>query len=427
VATEWRELGWVGRVGLGGIAVALVLTVALGFFIVESSRRHLLDGRTDLMRTITADLADRGVIPEAIGSAAGLERLEEEVNLRLLGGETVRVKLWTADGTIAYSSGGDLTGQEFELSDLAELAFAGEAVSGISTLDEDAHALERDLGRLIEFYVPIFGESGEVTAVFEVEQLTDTLDRQLSDIRLNTWLSIGLGLGVLSVFMGSLTLAGARAIDRRRRQAERLLGELLRTQDAERKRIVGSLHDDVGQPLYRLLYGLEGSRVKLSDDDPVRQELATMEGLVRDVDRTLREELRLLHRSDADDLGIRAALAELVETVRNESDLDIELRLDTGPLAVGLGPSVLFRAAEEALINVRKHAGAASVRVRLTEAENRLTLEVVDDGRGYDHKVGLGLTTNRERLEAAGGGLRLSKGRGGGTVLHAWVPLGRGR
>ncbi len=129
VATEWRELGWVGRVGLGGIAVALVLTVALGFFIVESSRRHLLDGRTDLMQTITTDLADRGVIPEDLGNAAGLERLEEEVNLRLLGGETVRVKLWTPDGTIAYSSGGDLTGEEFELSDLAERAFAGEAAS----------------------------------------------------------------------------------------------------------------------------------------------------------------------------------------------------------------------------------------------------------------------------------------------------------
>lgn len=424
VVTEWRELGWVGRVGLGGIAVALALTVALGFFIVQSSQDHLLDGRTALIETISAELSNRGVIPEDLGDAAGMAPLDAEVSLRLLGGETVRVKLWSPDGTIAYSSGGELTGRRFALSDLALRAFAGQAVSGISTLDEDAHALERDLGRLIEFYVPVRNEAGEVAAVFEVEQLTDTLDRELSDIRRNTWLSIGLGLGVLSLFMGSLTLAGARAIDRRRRQAESLLGELLRAQDAERRRIVGSLHDDVGQPLYRLLYGLEGSRVKLADDHPVRAELSTMEGLVRQVDRTLRQELRLLHQSDADDLGIRAALVDLVETVRNESDLQVELRLDTGPLAVGVGPSVLFRAAQEALINVRKHAEAGRVTVGLGETESRLTLNVIDDGVGYDGGQGLGITTSRERLEAVGGGLRVRRRRGGGTVFQAWVPRG---
>jgi two-component system sensor histidine kinase UhpB len=279
---------------------------------------------------------------------------------------------------------------------------------------------------LIEFYLPVSDDTGEVVAVFEVEQKVDALEHHLADVRRNTWLSIGLGLGVLSIFMGSLTLAGARAIDRRRRQAEELLGELLRAQDTERKRIVGSLHDDVGQPLYRLLYGLEGSRVKLDEGHPVREELSTMEGLVRQVDQTLRDELRLLHQSDADDLGLRAALAELVEAVRTESGLEVELRLDTGPVAVGLGPSVLFRAAQEALINVRKHADAGHVVVELTETDDRLSLDVTDDGVGYGRQKGLGLTTTRERLDAVGGGLRVRRRRGGGTVFHAWVPGERG-
>jgi signal transduction histidine kinase len=117
------------------------------------------------------------------------------------------------------------------------------------------------------------------------------------------WLSIASGLGVLGLFMGSLTVANARVLNRRRRQAEELFQALLQAEDAERHRIVGALHDDVGQPLYRLLYGLQGCRARVEGASAVATELEQLEALVREVDGTLRAELSALHRGVTDEVG----------------------------------------------------------------------------------------------------------------------------
>ncbi len=302
-------------------------------------------------------------------------------------------------------------------------AFGGERSIEVSNLEDPAHALERDLGELIEFYIPFQDEEGHVLGVFEVEQRVDALNTTLGHVRRNVWFSIATGIGVLVIFMGSLAVAGGRAINRRRRQAEHLLGDVLRAQEAERKRIVGALHDEVGQPLYRLLYGLEGSRAKVHDPGAVTGELTRLEEIVRDVDRTLRAELRLLHHSEVEDVGLGPALVQLVETTRAETgvrvDLDIGLDGELGPVP----STALFRAAQEGLINARKHAGASRVVVRTWRDATRAILEVSDDGGGVHRPEGLGLTTTRERLDAIGGGLQVRSRRGGGTVLRAWVPL----
>jgi hypothetical protein len=78
---------------------------------------------------------------------------------------------------------------------------------------------------------------------------------------------------VLGAAMGTLTLSNARALDGRRRHAEQLLRGLLRAEDGERHRIVGSLHDDFGQTLYRVLYGLEGCRARPGEEFLVAAEL----------------------------------------------------------------------------------------------------------------------------------------------------------
>jgi len=164
--------------------------------------------------------------------------------------------------------------------------------------------------------------------VFEIEQRTDLLEGALGRIERNVWFSIAIGLGVLGVFLGALALARARDLNRRRRQAERILGDLLRAQEEERRRIVGSLHDDIGQPLYRLLYGLEGTVARMGPDDPLGDEVRDLTELVHQVDGTLRAELRMLHRGLLADLGLNDALSDLVATVRDESGLDVDLDVE---------------------------------------------------------------------------------------------------
>ncbi len=420
---EWREMGWVGKAALVGILASVAIAIGLGFSIPSSARRHLLQAQTDIIRNTARDLVSEGLLPDENADPAVLAQFDEEVKFRLLGGETVRVKVWSTTGVIVYSDAEELIGQQFELSEPALAALEGKPSFYLSDLSDPAHELERDLGRLIEFYIPIEDGAGTVLGALEVEQRVDALETTLGHIQRNVWISIGLGLGILSIFMASLTLTGARVSNRRRRLAENLLGQVLRAREEERKRIVGALHDDIGQTLYRLLYRLEGSQAKVDDPGLISDELTLAADIVREIDGNLRSELRLLHHSEVEDVGLRAALTELIDTTRAETDLTVTLDIDLKRSPDPVPSTALFAAAQEGLINARKHARATNVAVRVWSDSTRTTLEVADDGIGVDASDGIGLATTRGRLDALGGGLSVRRRRGGGTLLRAWVPF----
>ncbi len=418
---DWREIGGLGRLALLGIAASIVVTVALGFAIPRAARDHLLDARAELLAGVTQELVPLAPQPTAPGAMPAA--FDDEVRLRLLGGETVRVKLWLPDGMVVYSDSPDLVGRSFELSGAALSALQGETSHLISDLSDPAHAEERDLGQLIEFYIPYGPPGAAPTAAFEIEQRTESLDAALGRIKRNVWLSIGSGMAVLALFLGSLLITRARELNRRRRQAELLLGSLLRAQDEERRRIVGALHDDIGQPLYRLLYGIEGSMSRLQAGHPAAAELERLGQVVRHIDGTLRAELRLLHEGLAADAGLEPALEELVAATRRETDLVIDLDVSLRREPASVPRAALYRAAREGLTNVRKHAGARRVSIRVVGDEDRAQVEMSDDGSGERAAPGLGLTTTREGLEAIGGGLMVTFRKGRGTVYKAWVPM----
>lgn len=422
--SQWAELGPFGRAAFAGVALALVITVVLGVWIPNLVRRHILEARAELIASIGNEIADRGLVPVGPPGSDSYQRLREEVELSLLGGETVRVKLWTVDGTVTYSDDTRLVGRTFEVTPTARRALQGSPAYGVSDLSEPAHAYERPLGQLLEFFVPVRDPNGVVVGLFEVEQTVDSLDATLSKVRRNVWLAIGIGIGLLGIFMATLTVASGRALNRRRRQAERLLGALVNAQEEERRRIVGALHDDIGQPLFRLLYGLEGARSTMAEGDPVRAEMERLVDLTRDVDRTLRGELSLLHQGIEEELGLEPGLREVVATQRAESGLDIDLRTRGLDHATVSGPAkvALLHAAREAIVNVRKHAEASHVAVTVAAVNGHVRLRVEDDGVGVRSEAGLGLVTTRERIEALGGSLRVSGSKGRGTIFQATIP-----
>lgn len=421
ILTDWSEIGGLGRFALFGVVGSLVVAVALGFSITRSAQDHLLESRAALLADVVSELAVPAVGPD--GVVVLDPGLDEMIRLRLLGGETVAVKLWLRDGTIAYSDASELIGQTFELSEPARSAMAGEASHQVSDLSDPAHEVHRDLGRLIEFYVP-FGAQDSLVGAFEVEQVTASLDEAMARIGRNVALSIGSGITLLALFLGALIMARARDLNRRRRQAEALVGSLLTVQDEERRRTVGSLHDDIGQPLYRLLYGIEGSRSKLDEGHPVTEELDRLADIVRTIDSTLRHELSLLHEGLVADAGLEPAIEELVEAVQRETDLEVLLEVEIEQQPASVQRAALYRATAEALTNVRKHANAQQVVVVVTGNAGRVVVEVVDDGLGPRIDPGLGLTTTRERLESIGGGLTVTSERGSGTRYRAWTPVG---
>lgn len=429
---DWVEIGGLGRLAIIGIVLALIVTLVLGFSITRSARGHLLDARAEMVANVVAGLPPSPAIEGA--TAAEYVRFDVAVRTRVLGGETIRVKVWIRDGTIVYSDIAALVDQQFALPESAIEAFEGEMIkafegevrTNVSDLSDPAHASDRadGLEELIEIFVPITFVNNEVAAVIEVEQHAAGLNEALDRIALNVWISIAIGLIAIGLVMAFGIAARTREVNRRRRQAEGLLESSFSAQEVERRRIVSALHDDIGQPMYRLLYGIEGSRAKLEPSDPIAIELDHLAGVVREMDSTLRNELRLLHSELAADAGLATALDELADVTRSETDLEVELSIDVDGEPPSVYRTEFYRAAREAITNVRKHANADRVTLLLHVADEHLILEVVDDGVGTDRLAdpGLGLSTTRQRFRALDGDVTVERVASGGTRFRAWLP-----
>jgi two-component system, NarL family, sensor histidine kinase UhpB len=193
----------------------------------------------------------------------------------------------------------------------------------------------------------------------------------------------------------------------------------LSAQERERERIARDLHDEVNQALTALLLRLEAVRRQTPDPD-VAAELAEIGSLISRAMSELLDLARGLRPTTLDDLGLKAALATLVEEVEREAPIaagfEAEGKLDDVPEDVQL---VTYRIAQEAVTNVVQHADAAHLRVRLIGADGgAIELRVSDDGVGYAggrSKERLGIAGMRERALLCGGELKVESEPGAGT------------
>ncbi len=427
--TGLAGLGPIGRSALLGLVLSAAVAVVLGFVIPRSVQRSLLVAETDLLagvvrsaQTIGLDeLLTANVGVHDRGSEALHDRVHEFVDDRLLGGRTVRVKIIDTNGSIVYSDLHALIGEQYPLSESAAAVLGGSA-SAIE-LDSESSGSELGMGALIEFVIPVENDAGEITGLFEIYQPADILASEVADIRRTVWIAIVSGLGIAAIFTALLTVASGRQTLRQFRRSERLLEGLLRAEEEERKRVVGALHNEVGQPLYRILFGLQATRRRLGDEHPDAPELEELERLARVIDKTLRSEFNVLYRPASEDETLGALLEDLVTRMANEMTARITTEIDLNLEPEAAQREAIYRAAEEALANIRRHAHAGSVWIDLRVEEHRLILTIEDDGVGGTPKEGIGLLSTRERLEAIGGGMSVRSRVTIGTLVTAWVPF----
>jgi signal transduction histidine kinase len=139
--------------------------------------------------------------------------------------------------------------------------------------------------------------------------------------------------------------------------------------------------------------------------------------------RSIRNVTRDLRPPLLDELGLLPALHALVEGFGERSGLTMTFSAPSAlPELSHDAELALFRALQEALSNVARHAGARSVVIRLT-VDDAVNLEVQDDGRGVAGGVGLGLTGMHERLSALGGAMHMSNAASGGARLAVRLPI----
>ncbi|MBI4259442.1 MAG: GAF domain-containing sensor histidine kinase [Actinobacteria bacterium] len=195
----------------------------------------------------------------------------------------------------------------------------------------------------------------------------------------------------------------------------------------ERERIGRELHDGLGQVLgyintqaLAIRKLLESGRIEEAE-----REVAAIEAAARDLSTDAREAILALRVSLAAEGGFLPALRAYLERYREMTGVVVELDTERAPGALELPASVeiqLLRIVQEALSNVRKHAGTRKARVSLAETAEGISLSVSDDGRGFDPDRSarrgwprFGLETMRERAQAIGGAFEVVSDPGRGT------------
>jgi len=209
----------------------------------------------------------------------------------------------------------------------------------------------------------------------------------------------------------------------------RLLAQLITATEDERRRIARELHDETGQALTALVVNLDFLVRHPVDEGVLRQRLAS----VRDMaEATLAEVRRVIHEmrpSVLDDLGLEAAVRWLVRRFEPSGlTATVEVKGLAGRLPGPLEITV-FRLVQEACTNTLKHAGATSLWIRISNAGEWMTVEVRDNGRGFDPAAskagaGMGLAGLRERVQLVGGTLEIHSTPGVGTSIQAQLPVG---
>jgi len=373
-------------------------------------------------------LERQGLVPPVDDHLEGeeYEQFDDSVRGGLLGGENLRVKLWNSAGEIVYSDATELVGSRYPVTQDLARALSGQPTAEITDLTDDENRLERGLApQVLEYYVPLHGQQGQVVGAFEVYQDAAHLIGHMAAVRLATWFAIGTGLSVLMLFLFLLFAATARGLRREMAARDRLLRRLVTAQEEERRHVVGDLHDEVGQTLTRILYGVRGSRARLGFQGEVADELERLEHLVDQVIVRVRGLMAAARPVLIEDFGLKAALESFAREQQAESGVPVDVLFSDLPEMDPVTATTLLRAAREAVINARKHAEPRRIKVVVGRRRAWVALEVVDDGIGATViEDGVGLSYLRDRVDSIGGRVEVSTRPGAGTRVLVLAPLG---
>ena len=428
--------------------------------------RQIETGVVNRTGGVTALYVDSFIAPQLQGFARGeklsesnLSALDSLLTDTPLGRRVVTFKIWDLNGTVRYSNNRELIGRRFEIRESLRQAMAGDVKSEISHLEEEENALERaKWTSLIETYAPVRAESTDrVIAIAEFYQTTDELRQEVRSAQWRSWLAVA--LATLAMYLLLAGLVGRASLTLVAQQNElrgkvdelegllaqnRLLHERVR-RAAERvtalnerylRRISADLHDGLAQDLSFALLRLdtlgaslgraarEGAAPSSAPDDFSLMQTALRSGLSEL--RALTAGLRL---PELGQLSLPATIERAIGDFERKSGHTVQAALDgvAGQASLPLKITI-YRLVQESLANGFRHGQATTQRVAVTQSADNLSLEIADNGQGFDpaaavDKGRLGVEGMRERVEILGGTFRVESKPGKGTTVIASLPF----
>jgi signal transduction histidine kinase len=229
-----------------------------------------------------------------------------------------------------------------------------------------------------------------------------------------------------------------RALETSEKRRRALLGSMLRAEEAERQRIAVELHDDTIQVMVAALVGMDACQATIDRDDPggALESMARARAtLAEAVDRVRRMSFEL-RPPLLDAQGLGSAASDLVDEVSAECGLETQVDINLRRYAPEI-EILAYRTLRELIANVRKHARAQHLKLRMHEQATAIVCVLTDDGVGFDSRrfelpsgrrgmrLHLGLDATIERVRIAGGTFAIDSGTGGGTSVRFTVPIHR--
>lgn len=224
--------------------------------------------------------------------------------------------------------------------------------------------------------------------------------------------------------MAAIAISNARLLE-----GERYLAVL-----EERERLSREMHDSLAQVLGHLHLKARAASRGLSEEGIARaeRELNEMAALAHEAYVDVREAIMGLRQSPSPALGVIETLNEYLPKFGRQSGINVELDVN-GLEKPNLSPESevqLVRVIQEALTNVRKHAGAADARISIREHDAELSVCIEDDGQGFESALfergagrGFGVRIMRERIEQLGGRFHIESSPGRGTKVQVYLPI----
>jgi len=438
-------LAW--QFAVAGFVVLLIGMALIGFWVTASIERAILQNRADatalFVDSIISPLAQEMSFQQTLSD---MERtaLSDAIQNGPLSNRVFSFKIWSRNGTVAFSSDRSLIGRQFDLQSELREALNGNVTAEFDELEGEEHEAERDSGHgFLEVHSPIRdAKTGSVVGAVEFYEQSSDIMSELRRARLRSWMVVaGVTIGML-VLLFVIVARGSAQIERQRRRLDDQVGELSdllasntvlrnRVEDAAQRtvtlnerylrRISADLHDGPTQLLGFAIMRLEAIRKgngREDDDALVRRSINEAIDEIRSICRDLR-------LPELENLSGREVAMRAIQSHEFHSGVKVHHELSDMDVQSHSAKICIYRFLQETLSNATRHAGATRIAAFAVQNGAGIIVHVEDNGVGFtlnSETSGLGLAGLNERIASLGGHMEITTLPEGGTSVRMVLP-----